>query len=98
MHLHHTCGIVWICERDTASSADDERGGNKMLKLKVIEYPKNNNHYFDFVDEFSGKSWNGKTFQTLDEAVSYARENIVHKGESFDLISICKPEYTIEIR
>lgn len=73
-------------------------GGGEMLKLKVIEYPKNNTWYFDFVDEFSGKSWNGKTFQTMSEAVEYARENIVHKGECFDLVSICKPEYTIEIR
>ena len=70
-----------------------------MLKLKVIEYPKHNQWYFDFIDEFSGESWNGKTFQTLDEAVSYARENIIDfKGRAFDLVSICKPEYTCEIR
>ena len=69
-----------------------------MYKLKCIEYPKNNNWYFDFVDEFSGKSWNGRTFQTLDEAVTYAREHISYKGMVFDLFSICKPEYTIETK
>lgn len=69
-----------------------------MLKLKVIEYPKHNLYYFDFVDEFSGQSYNGKTFQSLDEAVDFANENLSYNGKGFDLFSINKPEYHIETR
>jgi len=78
--------------------AGAEREGVKMLRLKVIEYPEYNHYYWDFVDEFNGNSYNGRTFNTLDEAVNFAKENVTYKGLCFDLVSICKPEYTIETR
>ena len=92
--------VYFYCKNREANRSERITAkGDKMLKLKVIEYKKNNHWYFDFVDEFNGESWNGRTFNTLDEAVSYARENIIdHKNRPFDLFSICKPEYTIESR
>lgn len=69
-----------------------------MLKLKLILHRRLNHYYFDFVDEFSKESWNGITFQTLDEAVEFAKENITWKNQKFDLVSICKPKYLTEER
>ena len=69
-----------------------------MLKLKCINYPKNNNWYFDFVDEFSQNSYNGKTFQTLAEAVFFANDTLSYKGKCFDLFSINNHDYFVETR
>ena len=70
-------------------------GDGKMLKLKLIEYPKNNNHYYDLVDEFNEQSWNGRTFQSIGEAIDYC-EN--HLEINVDIFGMSRFEYIVETR
>ena len=66
-----------------------------MLKLAVVEVKKSNCYWWTFINEFNNRSYNGRTFQTMDEAVDYARDTVVYGGEMFDLMSISKLEYSI---
>ena len=66
-----------------------------MLYLKCIETPRNNQYYYDLVD-FSGKSWNGRTFQREIEAVEYCKDT--DKGQYDPKIFTMYPVSCIEIR
>jgi len=66
-----------------------------MLKLIVVECKKANLFWYSFIDEFTKRSYGGKTFNTMNEAVNYANESISYKGKPFDLVSINQPEYNI---
>ena len=59
-----------------------------MLKLRYCQSKEHNHWYFTFIDEFSKKVYDGKTFYTIDEAVAFANDNITYKGDRFDLPSI----------
>ena len=66
-----------------------------MLKMAVVESKKSNLHWWTFIDEFTKRSYCGKTFQTMDEAVNYANETIIYNGNAFDLVDINQPRYFI---
>ena len=66
-----------------------------MLKMAVVENKKSILCWWTFADEFSKKSYNGKTFQTMNEAVDYANEMITYNNQCFDLIDINQPNYLI---
>jgi len=66
-----------------------------MLKLAVVECKQNNSCYWSFADEFTKKFYGGRTFQTMIEAVEYANNLIVYKGNCFDLVDINQPKYLV---
>ena len=66
-----------------------------MLKLIVVKSKHSNLCWFSFEEEFSHRSYGGRTFNTMDEAVNYANDTISYKGIPFDLISINQPSYNI---
>jgi hypothetical protein len=62
-----------------------------MLKLTYVYNNEHNHGYFTFTDEFTKKTYGSRTFQSLNEAVEYARASL--PNENIDLYSVCKPEY-----
>lgn len=63
--------------------------------MVVVESKKSNLYWWSFRDEFTKKSYNGKTFNTMVEAVNYANDAIVYNNQQFDLISINSPSYEV---
>lgn len=66
-----------------------------MLKMACVQAKKSNLYWFTFIDEFSKRSYGGRTFNTMIEAVNYANDEVVYRGETFDLVSINQPEYSV---